>query len=202
MRLIELFLIAVGLSMDAFAVAVCLGLTMAVVHLKKALIVGLYFGFFQAAMPLAGYLLAGNFADIIDPYDNIVAFALLAVIGGKLILSSFKKEEERNACCTESGCDLVCNVCGTKQPTPASFGPLSMIPLAFATSVDALAVGASFAFLEVSILPAIGIIGVTTLFLSMAGMSVGSAFGAKLRSKAEFAGGLILIFIGVRLLLG
>ena len=203
MGLFELLFIAVGLSMDAFAVAVCIGLTMPSATLKKALAVGLYFGVFQAAMPFAGFMLAGNFADFIGPFDNIVAFALLSIIGGKLIVGSFKKDSSGATCCTKCGCsvDGGCG-CATAPPAKSSLGPSRMIPLALATSIDALAVGASFAFLDVDILPAITYIGVIALLLSMAGVMVGSAFGSRLRKKAELAGGLILVFIGIRLLLG
>ena len=175
-----MFLIAVGLSMDAFAVAICAGLSMKKVDIAKALIVGLYFGAFQAAMPLAGYLAARLFADKIISFDHWVAFALLCFIGGRMVAGSFKSEGAINA---------------------VSLKPAQMLPLALATSVDALAVGVSFAFLQVRIVPAVAFIGLTTLALSMAGVKVGSIFGAKFKSKAEFAGGVVLILIGLKILL-
>ena len=183
MSLIELFILAVGLSMDAFAVAICTGLTMPRATVKKALIVGLYFGIFQAGMPVIGYYVANLFADKITAYDHWIAFALLCVLGGKMIWESFKKEE----------------CCGEQQE--ASLGPKKMLPLAIATSIDALAVGVSFAFLRVSIVPAVSLIGATTLALSMAGVKIGNVFGQKFKSKAELAGGIILVLIGAKILL-
>ena len=183
MSLIELFILAVGLSMDAFAVAICTGLTMPRATMKKALIVGLYFGIFQAGMPVIGYFVANLFANKITAYDHWIAFALLCFLGGKMIWESFKKEE--------------CG--GAKQE--ASLGPKKMLPLAVATSIDALAVGVSFAFLRVSIIPAVALIGVTTLVISMAGVKIGHVFGRRFQSKAEFAGGIILALIGLKILL-
>ena len=181
MGLTELFFIAVGLSMDAFAVAACAGLTMPKVSAKKAVIIGLWFGGFQAAMPLIGYLAAVRFADMIDNYDHWIAFALLCFLGGKMIIGSFKKE----------------------RPEECEFSPTfkRMLPLAAATSIDALAVGVSFAFLEVKMVPAISFIGVTTLVISAAGVKIGSVFGAKLERWAELAGGIILVLMGAKILL-
>jgi putative Mn2+ efflux pump MntP len=186
MHIIELFLIAVGLSMDAFAVAVCAGLAMPKVTLKKALIVGLYFGFFQAAMPLIGYFIATLFADKILAYDHWIVFGLLVFLGGKMIFDSIKEKkagEEENA------------------KEEASLHIATMLPLAIATSVDAMAVGVSFAFLEVNIVPAVLFIGAITLVLSMLGVKIGNIFGAKFKEQAGIAGGVILILMGIEILL-
>ena len=182
MSLFELFIIAVGLSMDAFAVAGCKGLSMRRATLKNALIVGLYFGVFQAAMPLIGYFLGVSLADQITAYDHWIAFALLAIIGGKMIYESFHKDAD-----------------GEDEGGEVTFQ--KMLPLAVATSIDALAVGVSFAFLRVSIFPAVTFIGVVTLTLSMLGVKIGNIFGAKFKSKAELAGGVILILMGTKILL-
>ena len=181
MSLLELFLIAIGLSMDAFAVAICIGLTSSKATLKKALIVGAYFGVFQAIMPIIGYMLAKGFADKISAFDHWIAFVLLCFIGGKMIVESFKKEDNV--------------VSGEKSLSPAT-----MLPLAFATSIDALAIGVSFAFLNVSIVPAALLIGVVTFILSVAGLKIGKSFGAKFKSKAELTGGIILVLIGFKIL--
>ncbi len=182
MSLFELFIIAVGLSMDAFAVAVCKGLSMRRATLKNALIVGLYFGIFQAAMPLIGYFLGISLADQITAYDHWIAFTLLAIIGGKMVYESFHKDAD-----------------GEDEGGEVTFK--KMLPLAVATSIDALAVGVSFAFLRVSIFPAVTFIGVVTLTLSMLGVKIGNIFGAKFKSKAELAGGVILILMGTKILL-
>ena len=179
MNLMELFLLAVGLSMDAFAVAVCKGLSMSKMSWKKALIVGLYFGIFQAAMPLAGYFLGKQFEKLITTFAPWVAFALLAIIGANMIRESFGEEEH----CSDA--------VGFKE----------MAVLALATSIDALAVGISFAFLKVSIVPAVSFIGVVTLSLSVIGVKIGNVFGSRYRAKAELAGGIILILIGLKILL-
>jgi len=181
MGFLELFLIAAGLSMDAFAVAVCTGLSSRERLFKKAVIVGLYFGFFQAAMPLIGYLIGAQFADAISAFDHWIAFVLLLFIGGKMIFESFKKEDGKVA--------------------DASLKPSKMLPLALATSIDALAVGVSFAFLSVDIVPAISFIGAVTFLLSMAGVKIGSLFGTKFKSKAELAGGVILVLMGAKILM-
>jgi len=181
MSFFVLFALAVGLSMDAFAVSICKGLSMAKATLKKALIVGLYFGAFQAGMPLIGYAISNQFAEKIIAFDHWIAFGLLSFLGGKMILGSFKKEEH------------------SKNEVP--LGPRQMLPLAIATSIDALAVGVSFAFLQVNIIPAVLLIGITTFVLSAAGVKIGSIFGAKFKSKAELAGGIILILIGLNILL-
>lgn len=181
MRFTELFLIAVGLSMDACAVGICAGLTMRKAIMKKALIIGLYFGIFQAVMPLIGYIAATRFADRIIAYDHWIAFVLLCFLGGKMISGSFKKDENPDK--------------------EISIKPVQILPLAVATSIDALAVGVSFAFLKVGIGPAVCFIGVITFLLSAVGVMAGNAFGVKLKSKAEFTGGVILILIGLKILL-
>ena len=180
MSLAELFIIAVGLSMDAFAVAVCKGLAMRKMSLKGALIVGLYFGGFQAAMPLAGYLLGTGFSDSISSYDHWIAFLLLAVIGGNMVKEGLSASDE----CPDASLDV-----------------RNMTLLAIATSIDALAVGVSFAFLRVNIIPAISFIGVTTFLLSLVGVKAGNVFGNKYESRAEIAGGVILILMGLKILL-
>ena len=180
MSLIELFLIAVGLSMDAFAVAVCKGLAMPKMSWKGAAIVGLYFGGFQALMPFLGYLLGAGFKDAISAYDHWVAFILLALIGGNMIRESREDEEES---------------------LDASLSFRSMVLLAIATSIDALAVGVTLAFLDVPILASVCFIGVVTFCLSLVGVKAGNVFGCKYKSKAEFVGGLVLILIGLKILL-
>ena len=202
MNLMELLLIAIGLSMDAFAVAACFGLTMPKATIQKALIVGLYFGFFQAVMPLAGYWLATQFADKIIAFDHWIAFALLSIIGGKMIVESFKKEGCADRECTAETCtDRGCPSGERPEKEEVSLKPGKMLPLALATSIDALAVGVSFAFLNVNIVPAILSIGIITLTLSVLGVKIGNIFGVKFKSKAEFAGGIILVLIGLKILL-
>lgn len=180
MSIAELFFIAVGLSMDAFAVAVCKGLAMRRMSWKNAAVVGLYFGLFQGLMPLIGYLLGSGFKDSISAYDHWIAFILLALIGANMIKESREDEEE----------DL-----------DDSLGFQTMVLLAVATSIDALAVGVTFAFLTVPIVPAVCFIGTITFFLSMVGVKVGNVFGCRYKSKAELAGGLVLILIGSKILL-
>ncbi|MDR0861635.1 MAG: manganese efflux pump MntP family protein [Oscillospiraceae bacterium] len=182
MNFIELFLLAVGLSMDAFAVSVCAGLSLDKATLKNAAIVALYFGFFQAAMPLVGYLVGSQFSDLISAYDHWVAFVLLAFIGGKMIRDSLSQDCESDD--------------GITTPSVRK-----MLPLAVATSIDALAVGVSFAFLEVSIVPAVSFIGVVTFALSLVGVQVGKAFGSRFKSKAELVGGIILVGMGAKILI-
>ena len=181
MSLPELFILAVALSMDAFAVAICIGLTLPKATVKSAVIVGAYFGIFQAVMPLAGYLVASMFADKIVAYDHWIAFALLCFLGGKMIYESFNKEDSTT--------------------TGTSLSPAKMLPLAIATSIDALAVGVSLAFLRSAIVPAVIFIGIVTFALSMAAVKIGNVFGTRFKSKAELAGGIILVLIGVKILL-
>ena len=202
MNRIELFFLAVGLSMDAFAVAVCAGLTMPKINVNKSLVIGLYFGAFQAFMPLVGFLAARVLAGRIIAYDHWIAFAMLCFLGGKMMIGSFKKEGCPDRVCPAGTCeDRSCP--GGEKPAggETSVKPAVMLPLALATSIDALAVGVSFAFLRVDIAPAVSVIGLTTFVLSLAGVKIGNAFGARFRSKAELAGGLILFLIGLRILL-
>jgi len=197
MSIIELLLLSLGLAMDAFAVAACVGLTMKKVTLKKSLIVGLYFGTFQAVMPLVGYGLATLFADQIVAYDHWVAFALLSFLGVKMIIeSSIKERKQSNDSADEASSE------GNQQvQVEASLRPKVMLPLALATSIDALAVGISFAFLRSSIMPAVLVIGLITLLLSMIGVKIGNVFGTRFKSLAEVTGGMILILIGLKILL-
>lgn len=180
MGILELFVIAVGLSMDAFAVAICKGLSVEKAEIKHCLITGLYFGGFQALMPLIGFFLGEKFQALITRYDHWIAFVLLALIGGNMIKESLDKEQDA---------------------LPPSFDFRAMLPLAVATSIDALAVGVTFAFLQVNILWAVALIGVTTFAFSWAGVKVGNLFGAKFKSRAEFFGGAVLILMGIKILL-
>ena len=170
----ELFLIAVGLSMDAFAVSVCKGLAVEQVKGKHLVTAGLYFGGFQAAMPLAGYLLGVSMF-----IDHWIAFVLLGMIGMNMIREAMGKEEEK---------------------VDASFGPGVMLPMAVATSIDAFAIGVTFAFLQVDILQAVSLIGVVTFLFSAAGVKIGNVFGARYKAKAEFFGGVILVLMGIKIL--
>ncbi len=181
MSIFELFFIAIGVSADAFAAAICQGLPIKKVTLKDAGTVGLYFGAFQAAMPLIGYLLGVQFQDKIAAFDHWVAFILLGIIGINMIKESKEVADD----CDDSKC-LDCK---------------NMFILSIATSIDALAVGVTFAFLQVNILPAVSFIGFITFTLSMIGVKIGNVFGTKYKSKAEFAGGLILICIGIKILI-
>ena len=180
MGLAELFVIAVGLSMDAFAVSVCKGLSVPKMKLSHALTCGVYFGGFQGLMPLIGYLLGSQFEEAIVSIDHWVAFVLLGLIGFNMIKES-----------REEGCETM----------DSSFGVKAMIPLAVATSIDALAIGVTFAFLRVNIFWAVVFIGAITFTLSSIGVKVGNVFGVKFKSKAEFTGGLILILMGTKILL-
>lgn len=181
MSISELLLIAVGLSMDAFAVSICKGLATKKVGVKHMLIVGLWFGGFQALMPLIGYFLGSTFEEYITRFDHWVAFVLLALIGGNMIREALSGEEEK---------------------ANDSLGVREMLILAVATSIDALAVGVTFALLPgVNIAAAVSFIGVITFVISAAGIKVGNVFGAKCKSKAELAGGVILILIGLKILL-
>ena len=176
----ELFIIAVGLSMDALAVAICKGLSMAKMSWKKGIIVGLWFGGFQALMPLIGYLLGAQFESRITAFDHWIAFILLGLIGGNMFREGVSGDEEKS---------------------DDSVSIKSMLPLAIATSIDALAVGVTFAFLRVNIVYAVSFIGVITFLLSTVGVKVGNVFGARYKSKAEIAGGVILILMGLKILI-
>ncbi|MBV4424730.1 manganese efflux pump MntP [Clostridium tyrobutyricum] len=202
MNVLELFIISIGLSMDAFAVAICSGLAMTKLTIKKASTVGLYFGIFQGVMPLIGYIFAKQFANKIMAFDHWIAFVLLCFIGGKMIVESFKKEGCTDRTCpTETCVDRKCP--GGERPSrkEASLKPVEMLPLAVATSIDALAVGISFAFLHVNIVSATLFIGIITLILSMLGVKIGNIFGARFKSKAELTGGIILVLMGLKILL-
>ncbi len=179
MDLVELLIIAVGLSMDAFAVSICKGLSVQTLRPKHAGLTALWFGGFQALMPLAGYFLGVSFAGMVQNVDHWIAFILLGIIGGNMLKDSFDKDEEN---------------------IDPDFSFRTMLAMAVATSIDALAVGVSFAFLNVNIWQAVLIIGVTTAVFSSAGVYIGNMFGSRYKSKAEFTGGLILIFMGIKIL--
>lgn len=181
MSFAEILIIAIALSMDAFAVSVCKGLSVPKVLPRHALTVGLYFGGFQALMPLIGYLLGHSFESAITSIDHWIVFALLVLIGGNMVREALGDDDE--------------------EQTGASFGFKTMLLLAVATSIDALAVGVSFAFLGVNIIAAIATIGTTTFILSIVGIKVGNVFGAKYKDKAELVGGIILILMGLKILL-
>ena len=180
MGLIELFLIAVGLSMDAFAVSVCKGLAMPKCTFKKAAIVGLWFGGFQALMPAIGYILGAQFQEAIASIYHWISFVLLALICGNMIHEALDNDEEE---------------------ADASLDVKTMFLLAVATSIDALAIGITFAFLKVNIIPAVCFIGIVTFIISFAGVKIGNVFGARYKNKAEIVGGVILILLGLKILL-
>lgn len=184
MGIIELFLIAVGLSMDAFAVSVCKGLSMKKCTWRKSALVGAYFGIFQAGMPLAGFILGVQFRDVITSVDHWIAFILLGMIGGNMVREALGKDD--GECCAEA---------------EEALDMRTMLGLAVATSIDALAVGVTFAFLKVDIVPAVCFIGVITFTLSVAGVKIGNLFGTKYQAKAELLGGVILILMGLKILL-
>lgn len=180
MSLADLFIIAVGLSMDAFAVSICKGLSVRKMQLRHALICGVWFGAFQALMPLLGYWLGSGFAGLIGSFGHWVAFVLLALIGANMVRESFGGEEE--------------------EVTP-DFSPKAMLPLAVATSIDALAVGVSFAAIGTDIVAAVCFIGIITFLLSAAGVKIGNLFGTRYKAAAERAGGVVLILMGLKILL-
>ena len=177
----ELIVLSLGLGMDAFAVSICKGLSMKKMNWKKALIIGLYFGGFQAIMPVLGYFLSKGFENFVTSIDHWIAFILLSIIGGKMVKDAFSLENSEN--CNED------------------VGFKTMIVLAIATSIDALAVGITFAFLSVNLILAIALIGSITFFLSVIGTKVGNIFGDRYENKAELLGGVILIFLGIKILL-
>lgn len=185
MTLVEIFLVGVGLSMDAFAVAICKGLAMPRVNRKRTLLIGLYFGVFQAVMPLTGWLLGSQFARRVTKMAPWIAFVLLAWIGGSMIRESLSTKEEE------------------EKAEPAELRHRELLMLAIATSIDALAVGVSFSMVEltVPIYAAAILIGCTTFAISVAGVFVGNLFGARYKNRAEFVGGAILILIGLKILL-
>lgn len=183
MGIVELLLIAIGLSMDAFAVSLCKGLKMQRINHRHAFVISFFFGGFQAAMPLVGWFLGSQFQQYIAAFDHWVAFALLAFVGIKMIIEAIKGESEEQDCSNDH-IDLK-----------------ELFILAVATSIDALAVGISFAFLDVRIVPAVLTIGLTTFILSYLGVALGNRFGSRYKSKAELAGGIILVLIGIKILL-
>lgn len=180
MGLWELFVIAVGLSMDAFAVSICKGLSVRRCTFRHMLICGLYFGVFQAVMPLIGYILGSQFESLVTTVAPYIAFVLLAFIGFNMIRESREEDDEH---------------------VNDDFSVRAMVPLAVATSIDALAVGVSFAFLQVDIVPAILFIGVTTLICCVFGVKIGSLFGSKYKSRAELFGGVVLVLMGLKILM-
>lgn len=180
MGVIELILISIGLAMDAFAVSICKGLSMKKMDWKKAIIIGLYFGGFQGLMPLVGYFLGIRFESVVTNIDHWIAFVLLSIIGGNMI-------KESRAVETENCNDDICFK--------------TMIMLAVATSIDALAIGITFAFLSVNIVLAISMIGIITFIISTIGVKIGNVFGDKYENKAELLGGVILVVLGIKILL-
>lgn len=179
MSIYELLLIAVGLSMDAFAISICKGLTMNIMYWNRALLCGAWFGVFQALMPIIGFFAGKHFADAVASFDHWIVFLLLGLIGSNMIREAKNPEED----------------------VDPSFGVLTMFLLAVATSIDALAVGVSFAFLKMNIWTNALIIGCTTFIISIAGVKIGNVFGLKYKSKSEMAGGIILILIGLKILI-
>ena len=180
MEIYEILLIGIGLAMDAFAVSICKGLSMKKMNWKNAVIIALYFGVFQALMPLIGYFLGMTFESIVTTFDHWVAFALLTLIGGGMIKESFDDEDEKKN-------DIV------------DFK--TMVVLAIATSIDALAVGITFAFFDVNIVLAVSIIGIITFIISVLGVKIGNRFGDKYQNKAQLMGGIILVLLGFKILL-
>ena len=180
MGLVELIILSVGLAMDAFAVSICKGLAMKKMKWKNAIIIGLYFGIFQAIMPLIGYLLGVSFQSAITSIDHWVAFVLLVGIGANMIREAMSKE---------------------KEEARDSIKVKDMLILAIATSIDALAIGITFAFLEVNITLAVSLIGIITFIISVIGVKIGNIFGDKYEKKAELAGGIILIGLGIKILI-
>lgn len=180
MGIFEIVLIGLGLAMDAFAVSICKGLSMKKMNWKNAIIIALYFGIFQALMPIIGYFLGTTFSSLVENVDHWIAFILLAIIGGNMIKDSFDNECE-------------------KRNEKVDFK--TMIILAIATSIDALAVGVTFAFFKTNVVLAVSIIGIITFILSLIGVKIGNRFGDKFQNKAELTGGIILIIIGIKILL-
>lgn len=181
MNYIELTILALALATDAFAVSVCLGLGMKRATWGKSCVVGAYFGVFQALMPLIGYLVANLFAGFITTFSHWIAFGLLLILGAKMIYEALEKDKE--------------------EQTEPSLGLKTMLPFALATSIDALAVGVSFALIKVDIVPAVSLIGAITFFTSVLGVKLGSKIGLKFKAKAELAGGIVLILIGIKIVL-
>ena len=186
MGLFEIFLIGIGLSMDAFAVAICQGLSMKRLNWRHSAVIALFFGGFQAMMPLLGWFLGSQFAGYIQQFDHWVAFILLGIIGFNMMREALSPEDEE---------DEVDCACGERLDLK------QLLMLAVATSIDALAVGVTFAFLEVAVVSAVTVIGCTTFVLSLVGVAVGNYFGARFKKQAELSGGVILILLGVKILL-
>lgn len=185
MGFIELFVIGVGLSMDAFAVAVCKGLGMKMVNWRHAFVIALMFGGFQGLMPLIGWALGSQLTSLIEPVDHWIAFILLVFIGGKMLRDAFRGDDGCETCgCAEEKLDM-----------------RELLMMAVATSIDALAVGVTFAFLGVNVMAAVVVIGVTTFALSFVGVVVGNRFGARFEKPATVAGGVVLVLIGLKILL-
>lgn len=184
MGLVELFLVAVGLSMDAFAVAICKGLGMKRLNIGQAAVIALFFGGFQGLMPAIGWLLGSQFAHVVEPIDHWIAFALLVFIGGKMLVDALRGGEDETEEATDGRLDL-----------------RELVMLAIATSIDALAVGVTFAFLQMDIVFPVLFIGVTTFLLSFAGVAIGHQFGSRWERPSTIAGGIVLILIGCKILL-
>lgn len=180
MSLLEILLISIGLAMDAFAVSICKGLAMRKMNWKKAIIIGLYFGIFQAIMPIIGYYIGGSFQSLVTNIDHWIILGLLVFIGGNMIKESFENE---------------------KAEANDNIDIKTMMILAIATSIDALAVGITFAFFEIDLISVVLAIGIITFILSVIGVKIGNKFGAKYERKSEFVGGLILIIIGIKVLM-
>lgn len=180
MGILEISLLGVGLAMDAFAVSICKGLSMKKMNWKNAIIIALYFGIFQALMPMIGYFFGTTFESFVTTFDHWIAFILLALIGGNMIKESFDNEDE-------------------KKNDKVDFK--TMIVLALATSIDALALGITFAFFDVNLLLAVAIIGIITFIISIFGVKIGNKFGDKYQNKAELIGGIILVILGIKILL-
>lgn len=180
MSIWEIVVLGIGLAMDAFAVSICKGLSMPKLKWKNAFIIGLYFGLFQAFMPIAGYLLGASFSDFVEAIDHWIAFILLSIIGGNMIKEARDPEDD-------------------KRNDKVDFR--TMLPLAIATSIDALAVGVTLAFLKVNVIFAGSIIGVVTFIISVCGVAIGNRFGDRFQDKAKLTGGIVLILIGVKILI-
>ena len=201
MSITELLLIALGLSMDAFAVSVGKGLTLRKVRPADMLTCGIWFGAFQALMPVIGYFAGSAAAEIVAEYDHWVAFLLLALIGGNMIREALAERREAKNAAAAGASGAEDGRCPDPAEEPSAMRPGEMALLAVATSIDALAVGVSFAFLKVKIVPSALLIGVVTFCLSAAGVKAGQLFGQKYKAGAEIAGGVILILIGCKILL-
>ena len=180
MNLLEIILIALGLSMDAFAVSITLGLSVQKPRPKEILLPGIFFGFFQALMPTIGYFAGIYFSAKIQDFDHWIAFVLLGIIGGKMMKESFSKKDEDSV-------------------NENAFQLIKLLVLAIATSIDALAVGITFAFFKVNIVQASLLIGLITFFIAMVGVKIGNVFGARFKSKAEFFGGAVLVILGIKI---